>query len=521
MSNEPTTFKPENEETYEALISLIENTQGRLAPIIVGCDDEILRDQVIQRYEAEAQESNIRAYRIKLGQEPSVRAGLAQLKESEDYLQGYGEAVFTITGAEFLLWIKPHEEDEQSEIEKFFGYLQWTREGLREFPYPIVLWVPHRILRQMSQRAPDFWSWRKAVLRFVDESAAPAVRVDWEQSQQIETKSKNSFLPPLEELLEEIQQLEETSPESASLATLYNKLGEVYAWRVTHGEAGDLAQEQAAAVSAFEKAITHQKSRGDESALVVTLTRLGNFFQAQSRFTEAVTTHEQALEIARKIQDKQQESYALGNLGNAYYSLGQFQRAIDFHQQYLDIAREIGDKQGQANSLGSLGLAYYSLGQFQRAIDFHQQSLDIKRKIGDKQGEAKSLGNLGLAYNALGQFQRAIDFHQQALDLARETGDRNWEAKSLGNLGLAYNALGQFQRAITFHQQQLDIAREIGDKQGQANSLFNKALAIKSLDQTAEALEYLKQANSIYSSIQLEHMVKRCHEAIAQLTTEN
>jgi hypothetical protein len=138
---EPEPFNEQNEEVYDQLISLIETTQGRLAPILVGCDDAKLRQRVIDRYEGEAAKAKIRAYRIVLGQEPSVRAGLMALRERETYLQAGGNAVFTVTGAEWLLRIKVNSADEQSDLDKFFGYLQWTREGLREFRYPIVIWV--------------------------------------------------------------------------------------------------------------------------------------------------------------------------------------------------------------------------------------------------------------------------------------------------------------------------------------------------------------------------------------------
>lgn len=162
--------KRHNEEMYDRLISLIENSQGRLAPIVVACDDLRLRDRMIGRYETEARQAKIRPYRIVLGKEPSLRSGLAKLKEQDEYLQNDGEAVFTVTGAELLLRVKLNPQEKQSEIEKFFGYLQWSREGLREFRYPIVLWVTAPILREMKLRAADFWSWRKAELRFLDES---------------------------------------------------------------------------------------------------------------------------------------------------------------------------------------------------------------------------------------------------------------------------------------------------------------------------------------------------------------
>ncbi|NJO73503.1 MAG: tetratricopeptide repeat protein [Leptolyngbyaceae cyanobacterium RM1_406_9] len=383
-----------NEEAYEELISLIENSQGRLAPIIVACDDWALRQQVIDRYEAEARQANILPYRVELGREPSVRAALAKLKETNAALQQGRPAVFTITGADTLLRVTLKPEDEQSELDKFFGYLQWTREGLREFRYPIVLWVSHRILKEISRRAPDFWSWRKAVLRFQAETNAivnEGITVSGgtfnaEQLAVGEGRSphaiqpnepRDDFLPPLEELQAEIQRLESTAPDSPNLATLHDQLGRVYADRVTTGKAADLDQERQAAIASFQTAIDHYQQLDRKSAQAAALNRLGNFLYSQSRFRDA----------------------------------------IDFYQQSLAIQCEIGDRQGEAASLGGLGSAYYSLGQYPQAIDFHQQSLAIDREIGDRRGEAVTLFNLAFALAKLDQHWEGVQRLNQAKQL--------------------------------------------------------------------------------------------------------
>jgi tetratricopeptide (TPR) repeat protein len=563
-----------NEEAYEELISLIENSQGRLAPIIVACDDWALRQQVIDRYEAEARQANILPYRVELGREPSVRAALAKLKETDAALQQGRPAVFTITGADTLLRVTLKPEDEQSELDKFFGYLQWTREGLREFRYPIVLWVSHRILKEISRRAPDFWSWRKAVLRFNAETKATVnegITVDGGtfNADQLEVGKERSphaiqhneprddFLPPLEELQAEIQRLESTAPDSPNLATLYDQLGRVYADRVTTGKAADLDQERQAAIASFQTAINHYQQLDRKSAQAAALNQLGNFLHSQSRFRDAIDFYQQSLAIAREVGDRQGEAASLGNLGNAYRSLGQYPQAIDFHQQslvidrevgdrqgeaaslgnlgnaydslgqypqaidfhqqHLSIAREIGDRQGEASALGNLGNAYHLLGQYQQAIDFHQQSLVIDREIGDRQGEAASLGNLGNAYHSLGYYQQAIDFHQQSLVIAREIGNRQGEANALGNLGIANHALGHYQQAIDFHQQSLAIQREIGDRQGEANALYNLGIAYYSLRRYQEALEKIQQAKQLFFEIELDYKVEQCDQFINEI----
>ena len=509
----------DNEETYDQLISLIENSQGRLAPIIVSCDDSTLRQRIIMRYETEARQAKIRPYRIVLGQEPSMRAGLEALKQQESHLQQDGAAVFTVTGAELLLRVTIDPQDEQSELDKFFGYLQWTREGLREFRYPIVLWVTKRILREMSRRAPDFWSWRKAVLRFVDESPQltqfPIAINSPSQPTQDNPKAEN--LPPLAELQTEIATLTAKDPNAPGLATLYERLGQVYAQRISQGIAQNLEQEREQAIAAFQQSISRYQIQNNQSAEMSVLKKLGNFFGDQSRYLEAIACHEKSLEIAREIGNRRGEAASLGNLGDAYRSLGQYQQAIDFHQQSLEIEREIGNRRGEAASLGNLGNAYNSLGQRQRAINFQQQSLEIEREIGYRDGEGASLCNLGTAYFSLGQYQRAIEFYQQALEVQREVGNRYFESNSLAGLGSVYNSLGQYQRAIDFSQQSLEIKREIGDRRGEAISLVNMARALAKLGQSWEALQHYQQAKQIYQALGLDHWVESCTTEIYQL----
>jgi tetratricopeptide (TPR) repeat protein len=509
-----------NEDTYESLISLIENNQNQLSLIIVACDDLTLRQEIIGRYEREARLDNIQAKRIVLETEPSLRAGLAKLE-----LPAAARVVVTVTGSEWLLRVKTRSSDAQSDLQKFFGYLQWTREGLREFQYPIVLWITSPILLEMSRKAPAFWSWRKAVLRFTSESVNPVLPVEREHSSSPAAEAfaasridrdDDDFIPPPAEILSEISQLAARDPASANLATLYAKLAEIYTKRIERGEATDLEQEQQQSIDAYHQAIDRYRVLNKKSALANTLNKFGIFLDKNiSRYKEAINFHQQSLEIQREIGDKCGEADSLGNLGNAYDSLGEYQRAIDFYQQSLEIQREIGDKCGEASSLNNLGNVCRKLGEYQRAIDFHQQSLEIKREIGDRSGEAASLGNLGNAYDLLGEYQRAIDFYQQSLEIQREIGDRQDEATSLGNLGSTYRALGEYQRAINFYQQSIEIKREIGDRSGEANSLCNQAVALAKYEpRRFEALGQFKQARAIYAELKLDLMVEKCDEAI-------
>jgi tetratricopeptide (TPR) repeat protein len=554
-----TNAQTQNEATYEELITLIETSQGRLAPIIVACDDRALREHIVSRYELEARQAKIQSYRIVLGEEPSLKGELVRLKQTDLYLQRGGEAVFTVTGAEVLLRVNLRSEDtRQTQLDKFFGYLQWTREGLREFPYPIVLWVTYRVLKEMSRRAPDFWGWRKAVLRFREEAPTVAPIATEVSTRPIELQPEDDeFLPPLEELQAQIQQLEATSPESASLATLYDRLGRVYAKRVEQGEATSLEQERQAAIAAFREAIDRYKALDDKPGEMKSFNRLGSFLSSQSRFAEAIDCHQQSLELAREIGNRQGEAYSLQSVGHVYQELGQYQRALDSYQQALVISREVNDRSSEATTLNGLGYVYdsleqyqqaiesfqqalvisreandrnqelrtlnglgtvyASLGQHQRALEFQQQALEIRREIGDRSFEPGLLCNLGHRYLALRQYEHAIDSYQQALQLQRQVGNREWQANSLDGLGNAYVALEEYQQAIDFYQQELEIRREIGDRDGEAIALRGLGYAQAKLDRHFEAKRSYEQALQIYTELNLDYLIEKCKTAIYNL----
>jgi tetratricopeptide (TPR) repeat protein len=370
----------------------------------------------------------------------------------------------------------------------------------------------------MSRRAPDFWSWRKAVLRFATEEEVAGSIDPVEQSYSplpSFDRPNDDFLPPPAEIISEIQQLAARDPESANLPVLYQKLAGIYAQRIARGEAINLEQEQQQAIEAFEEAIDRYQKLNKRSALAITLNDFGNFLRTISCYGEAIELHQKSLNIYREISDLNGEARSLGSLGHAYKYLGQYQRAINFYQQSLKTHHEIGDYRNESVSLNGLGIAYRLLGKYQQAIDCHQQALKIQQEMRLHNDEAISLNNLGNIYNLLRQPQRALYLYQKSLDIYREIGDLNGEAGSLGNLGNVYQSLKQYQQSIIFYQLSLEIRRKIGDRHGEAISLFNQALTFTEYESGGrQALDKFQQAQAIFLELNLRDMVKRCNEEI-------
>jgi hypothetical protein len=225
----------QNEDSYEDLLVSIEASEGRLSLLIGVCDDNEFRERIIARYEAELQ-PDVRPYRVTLARgEPSLSAAIAQLVQGDEYLRQGGRAVLTVTGIEQFYFLKLGAKRSEQEI--FFGYLQWTREAMREFPFPIVLWVTQQIQASLSKKALDFWSWRKGVFRFVCKKTTAVLRREIADLRSTLTDEDDSSFIPLEDLQELIRQTEQqTGDKSPSLATLYARMGQIYRRRLDEGD---------------------------------------------------------------------------------------------------------------------------------------------------------------------------------------------------------------------------------------------------------------------------------------------
>ena len=284
-----------NEDNYDDLIVSIEASVGKLSLLIAVCDDVNFRNQIIDRYETELK-SETRPYRVTLDRkEPSLRAVIAQLIQSDDYLQKNNKGIITVTGTEELYFLRLGEERSEQEI--FFGYLQWTREALREFHYPIVLWVNKQILNSLIKQAPDFWSWRRGVFLFAPINKKTTnykpYTIEWDSVSLNSKADKNSQdiqqSLRLEDLIETINQAEDISTikDNSSLWVLCEMVGQIYAERLKNSNSQNYKTEQDLAIQYFQKSIAIRRELNLRTGLDISLANLGSLYEAQGEYEQA------------------------------------------------------------------------------------------------------------------------------------------------------------------------------------------------------------------------------------------
>jgi RES domain len=92
--------------------------------------------------------------------------------------------------------------------------LQWTREALLKFNYPIILWLTNGMATALAQQSPDFWSWRAGVFEFQGSPTA------------IETDPGDLDAGLIVEYKDMAQKLEQQDPAAPLLLSFYDKIGD-------------------------------------------------------------------------------------------------------------------------------------------------------------------------------------------------------------------------------------------------------------------------------------------------------
>ncbi|MEM9009437.1 MAG: tetratricopeptide repeat protein, partial [Cyanobacteria bacterium P01_F01_bin.86] len=289
----------ENQSALEALLTGIEANENRLGIFIAVCDDSGLKQEIIEAYERELA-PEFRHYRLTLDQdEPNLKGLIAQQVAGDEALQPGVPAVMTILGSERLFSLRLGKE--KSQQEELFGYLQWTREGLRSLPYAIVLWVSYQMQKSLSRKAPDFWSWRQDVVRFVSPKRSAIVTDTFDRNSPftLNLPEEVGETLPVADLEALIVNTETQSPESPLLASLYLQAGKAYAARVEQGAAQSYVKEIERATSYLEKSAQLTKTAEPNEDYASSIAWLASLYESQGRYEEAEPLYLQALEQRR------------------------------------------------------------------------------------------------------------------------------------------------------------------------------------------------------------------------------
>ncbi|NER81837.1 MAG: tetratricopeptide repeat protein, partial [Leptolyngbya sp. SIO1D8] len=259
----------------------------------------------------------------------------------------------------------------------------------------------------------------------------------------------------------------------AQLATAYSGLSQTY---------GVLEQYEAA-TSAGKKAYEIIQSVSDDPLLALILLNLVSQYQSLSEqyqnskeYDPALAATHESLEYGQRLLalsresgdiDSRFEQQALSNLwisyadvGNIFEEQSQYAQALEAYQQALPYAEQLDDPFNAVNALGTIGGIYKRLGNYQESLTFYERMRDANLP---ELGYSPSL-LLGNVYSEIGHYEEALSLYGEALEIAQGQGDLLGEAISFNNFGDVYYTQGDYAQALENINKALDIARNIRDR---------------------------------------------------------
>ncbi|MCP2731493.1 hypothetical protein NJ959_23995, partial [Symplocastrum sp. BBK-W-15] len=302
MTNAVIDIEKENKRNLRKLILSIQASFGKLNILVAINDNHIYRDEIIKTYELELKAQGINCYRVKVDRiMPSLKDSLQNLLAAASEGKLDRLSVVTVLGVSDLLDLRLTKE--KSPLERFLFSVQWTREALRYFEFPIVVWVTQGIAAAMAKQAPDFWSWRGGVFEFVK-----PIDLRHTTSDIIVPKFPEAIpeedLPDIAELQQQIDKLNELEPDSPLLGSLYQTLGETYFKKVQKGLSSSTKTDIELAIKSLQEAVGEYEKGNRKSELAFSLRWIGDIHTSIGNWDEAERLYRQSLQLCEELGDR-------------------------------------------------------------------------------------------------------------------------------------------------------------------------------------------------------------------------
>ena len=413
-------------------------------------------------------------------------------------------------------------------LEKFFGYLQWTREGLREFKMPIVLWIPARIFTQLAKQAPDFYSWRNGIFQFQPEPSLFSNEPSGNRGIDPTANDLSSSLFSVEQLESSLAQgIEQWGENSRNLEPLYSQLGSLYADRVRSRESESWEREYALAQNYLQKAIA-LAFKQDES-LASSLYNLARLYYYHREYEQAEALYRQALEINRSGDNHAEIAQVLNSLANLHGNKNEIVIAESEYQEALQITRELVVENPRyflpdvATTLNNLAILHWNKNEMAISLSEYQEALEIRRELAVENPRsflpnvAMTLNNLANLHSNKNEMAIALAEYQEALQIRRELAVENprsflpYVATTLNNLATLHYAKNEMAIALAEYQEALQIRRELAVENPRsflpyvATTLNNLAILHCSTNEMTISLAEYQEALQIRRELAVEN----------------
>ena len=258
-----------------------------------------------------------------------------------------------------------------------------------------------------------------------------------------------------------------------------------------------------------------------DNRLSLTYGNMGNLYNMQGKYYEAIDCYIKALRIFEKHDWKESQSIAYQGIGAMYLSMDNYEQAKIYFMKLDSLAYIMGDATRIAAAKEQFSLLYLSTKEYAQALQ--NAEIYYKLSLSDPEtGEeylARALNMLSQIYlEGFGDETRAEEYARQALQMLDTRDIPREKSKSLCILSMLHLRRGEWRKA-----EQNALEALAADDSEPANTLVLYEVLAKvysHLGNAAKANEYFGKHNELQSSWSSKHYQSAIREMEVKYETE-
>lgn len=240
----------------------------------------------------------------------------------------------------------------------------------------------------------------------------------------------------------------------------------------------------------------------NQVAQMICYKQLGSRLRENSRFSDAISSHQQGLEIAIKLHDTVEIVQAMNNLGTNFRRIGAHSEASQYHYRalhYAEVWSGLHTATGTKNrvvSLNGIGNISLMLGYYDEAEKNFREALRDETALGSEIGQAINYANLGSIFQIREQYDSAYAYYQKSMEHNKIANSNMGIGLCLIHLGELYEKEKKYELAKIEYQKAYVLLDEVSDKWHWLEACLSIARIHLITDHIADFNRYIQLAES-------------------------
>lgn len=229
-------------------------------------------------------------------------------------------------------------------------------------------------------------------------------------------------------------------------------------------------KEDKTAFDSFQAALKIFQAEKDLDSVAKTYNGIGNLYESQDNYEQAVTHYEKSIEIYQSQNNKLQVGIVSNNLGNIHIKKEKYDKAAESYDLAQKSFAEVKETFWQAFSLNKLAYSHFYADDKDKAVEYYSQAIaawrNVKQPIANNPNSDNSLEKLAILNASFGGstskgifFEASVKFDDR---LVGHFGNKHfWRMITLLNLSNAFQSAGDYQQAAYTYNEVLEIQQDI------------------------------------------------------------